>query len=244
MFSLVFGSTTPAAGNLALDELADDIARSAQSRAVALASRAAFASMEGAHDDARLLANQAIEIEESLGAHLVVAIALEFLARVEFEAGDAVAAERHQRRRFEILDEGGYQGFASTAAADLAWILWSLDRFDEAERYAGMARSLAADDDIPSQTIGASVQGLVLAERGGFDEAEHLAREAVGMLRDAQAEWPQGEGDLRLNLARVLRIAGKPADAEGMAREALACYERKGDRTNVATTQAFLAGGR
>ena len=50
-FALVFGSTTPAAGYLTLDELSDDIVRSRSIEASALSTRAWFASMEGSYDE-------------------------------------------------------------------------------------------------------------------------------------------------------------------------------------------------
>ena len=51
------------------------------------------------------------------------------------------------------------------------------------------------------------------------------------MLDDAEA--PQAQGHLRMGLARVLRMAGKHAEAEQIARQALEFYERKGDRSSV-----------
>jgi hypothetical protein len=44
-----------------------------------------------------------------------------------------------------------------------------------------------------------------------------------------------------MELARVLRMAGKSIDAEQAAREALEFYERKHDWRSAASTQAFLA---
>ena len=76
-------------------------------------------------------------------------------------AGDAIAAERAYRRNFEILDETGYEGYKSTAAANLAGVLCTLGRFDEAEGYAVIAQQVAPDDDVASQMLGRSAQALV-----------------------------------------------------------------------------------
>jgi len=60
------------------------------------------------------------------------------------------------------------------------------------------------------------------------------------MCADAGAESPNFQGDAWMDLARVLRMAGKPAEAEQAAREALALYERKGNRPSSAATRMFL----
>jgi Flp pilus assembly protein TadD len=79
---------------------------------------------------------------------------------------------------------------------------------------------------------------MVLSSRGELGEAERLAHEAVRSLDEA--DWPEGQGNARMDLARVLRTAGKVADAEQVAREALALFERKGNRPSSASTRAFL----
>lgn len=59
------------------------------------------------------------------------------------------------------------------------------------------------------------------------------------MLEDA--EDPNGQGSVRMDLAQVLRMAGKSVDAEHAAREALAFFERKGNRSSSGATRAFIA---
>jgi hypothetical protein len=43
-----------------------------------------------------------------------------------------------------------------------------------------------------------------------------------------------------MDLAKVLRSAGKPSEAAGAAREALVFYKRKGNAPATASTQAFI----
>lgn len=104
--------------------------------------------------------------------------------------GDPAAAERAYRRVFKILDELGDEGTKSSAAANLGHVLCALERFDEAERYAAIARTVAAEDDVLAHVAGRQAQALVLASRGETEEAERLAREAVRILTDAGAECP------------------------------------------------------
>ena len=238
LFSQCFGSATPEDGHRTLDELADDITRTRSLEASALAVRGSFLAMDGSFDKARRLTGLAIEIMEALGSRVMTAVYEAFLGNLEREAHDAMAAERAFRRTYEILDEMGQEGLMSTAAGDLAQVLCTLGRFDEAERLATIARSAATEDDLSSQVSGRSAQAMVLASRGGFDQAERLAHEAVRMLEDAES--PGTQGLVRMDLARVLLMAGKVEEAEEAAREALAFFERKGNQASSASTRAFL----
>jgi hypothetical protein len=47
-----------------------------------------------------------------------------------------------------------------------------------------------------------------------------------------------------MDLAQVLRMAGKSAEAEQAAREALALFERKGNRPSSSAARAFIEVGR
>jgi 3-methyladenine DNA glycosylase AlkD len=69
-------------------------------------------------------------------------------------------------------------------------------------------------------------------------EAERLAREAVALYADAES--PNFQGDVLLDLAQVLRMAGRPVEAGHAAREALAFYEHKGNRPASGTARAFI----
>jgi class 3 adenylate cyclase/tetratricopeptide (TPR) repeat protein len=233
-----FGVAKPEEGVRTLDGLRDDLSRSRVLEGFDLAVRGFYAAMEGSFDEARRLIGLAIEIAEALGQRFVTAANLDQLGEVEMRASDRAAAERAYRRSYEMLDEAGDEGHKSTAAANLARALCGLGRFDEAERYAAIARSVAAEDDLASQVIGRQAQALVLAARGELEEAERLSREAVRMYADA--ECPNFQGDAWMDLAQVLRVAGKPIEAEQAAREALALYERKGNRPSSAATRTFL----
>ena len=56
----------------------------------------------------------------------------------------------------------------------------------------------------------------------------------------ADAEEPEAQGDARMELAHVLRAAGRPSEAGDAAREALALYERKGNRPAAESATAFI----
>jgi len=238
LFSLCFGYATPEAGRRTVDDLAEDISRSRSLEASALAARGSLEAMEGSFDEARRLTRAAIDVAEALGLRMMIGVYHEFLGYVEVQAGDAIAAESSFRRNYEIYDEAGQEGFKSTAAASLANVLCTLGRFEEAERFTTIARRVAAEDDLSSQVFGRTAQALVLSSRGEYDEAEQMAREAVHMTEGT--EWPGGQGGARRDLAQVLRMAGKGKGAADVAREALAFFERKGDRSSSMATRAFI----
>jgi tetratricopeptide (TPR) repeat protein len=232
------GSTTPQAGLVTLDELAEEIARTRRVEAAALAARGRYHSMLGSPDEARRLIGLAVEMAEGMAAPTRVAVYEMLLGDAETEAGDAVAAARGYRRSYEVLDAIGAEGYKSTSAALLARALCDLDLFDEAEGYAAIARSVSADDDRGPQALGRSAQARVLASRGEFADAERLGREAVQIFSDA--EDPNTQARIWTDLARCLRMAGNIGEARRAAAEALERYERKGNRASSASTRAFL----
>ena len=141
-------------------------------------------------------------------------------------AGDPEAAERSFRKEYELHRRLGDEGHGSTSAAYLALALCRLGRFDEAEEFATIARTMGAEDDLATQACARSAQALVRSARGEHDEARRLAREAVDLYAGAQSPW--FHGNTLMTLAEVSRAAGLPEEAAEAARAALAAYERKG----------------
>jgi class 3 adenylate cyclase/tetratricopeptide (TPR) repeat protein len=234
----MFGPARWEEGLRTIDELAEDAALSRHLEEFALVARAYFVGMRGEFDEARRLLRLADEIATSLGLRFDVGANREQLGTLERYAGESVAAERAFRENYLILDELGDEGHKSTGAANLSLALCALGRFEEAEPYAEEAIRIAAQDDTASQAPGRSARALVLAARGELAEAEHLAREAVELY--ANAEAPNFQADVWMDLARVLGTAGKRAEAEEAAREALALYERKGNAPAAALTRSFI----
>jgi ATP/maltotriose-dependent transcriptional regulator MalT len=78
----------------------------------------------------------------------------------------------------------------------------------------------------------------VFAAGGRDEEAERLAAEAVEVA--AATDCPLVQTWTLLTLARVLRLAGRPAEARRAARDALAVAEGKGDLASSSVAQALL----
>jgi tetratricopeptide (TPR) repeat protein len=237
MLSESWGSTTPDEGLRRLDALGDDVRRSRPIEVAALATRSRYLSMRGEVQEARRTIELGAAAAEAVGMRFFVAICEAFRGELAYRAGNLVAAERAARRSYEILDATGHVGIKTTNAAELATYLARLGRLEEAERFAAIGRT-AAEDDLSSQSMAGTAETIVLTAQGNLEGAEDRARAVVAMVADA--EWPAAQGNARMELARVLRAAGRPSEAEQVSREALALYERKGDRPSVEVAMTFL----
>jgi tetratricopeptide (TPR) repeat protein len=162
----------------------------------------------------------------------------EFGGEIELMAGDPEAAARLFRKEYEIYQRLGDEGHRSTTAAYLAMALALLHRFDEADEFATIARTIGADDDLATQASARSAQALVRSARGEHDEARRLAREAVDLYAAAQSPW--FHGDCLMILAEIARAAESLEEGADAARSALAAYERKGHQPGAASARALL----
>ncbi len=114
-------------------------------------------------------------IRENLG----VPGALVSMGAVETLAGDFAAAERAYRPALRLFEEQGNAGFVASLAADLAYILQSDGRDEEALQLTKESENHASTDDVDAQVSWRGARARVLADRGALDEAERLGREAV-----------------------------------------------------------------
>jgi len=104
--------------------------------------------------------------------------------------------------------------------------------------FTEISEEIAAPDDLAPQVQWRAARAKLLARRSGFDEAEHLAREAVELAQQTP-DFLHLPADALMSLAEVLRAAGKTADADAAVGDALALYERKGNRVSAARALAF-----
>ncbi len=195
--------------------------------APALRGLAIVRGMQGRFDEARGLAGRARSILDDLGLRLRAAWVSETLGTIEMLAGDPAAAERELRAGFDVVSELGEHGFQATAAALLAHALVAQGRFEEAERYARLAGSSAAEDDLASQVLWRSALARVLAASGSLGEAGALARGALALAE--QTDDVNMHADTFVDLAEVLRIAGEPEEAVAALERAIELYGIKGN---------------
>jgi ATP/maltotriose-dependent transcriptional regulator MalT len=190
--------------------------------------------MRGDFGRARRLSTEARDLLAELGPTVAGASTSLEAARVEFLAGDLPAAERALRRDYEALTQLGERYLLSTVAGELARVLYAQGRIEEAETASRHAQELADADDIASTTLWRTVQAKVLASKGNCDAALILVGEAVDLLKRTDSVVAQAE--TLVDLAEVLRFAGRRKDAEDVLEDALALFEAKG---NFAAAEAL-----
>ena len=138
------------------------------------------------------------------------------------------------RRDYEALTQLGERYLLSTVAGELARVLYAQGRLDEAEKCSRHAQELADPDDIASTTLWRTVQAKLLAQKGNRDAALILIGEAVDLLKRTDSVVAQAE--TLVDLAEVLRLAGRRKEADDVLEGAVELFEAKG---NVAAVEAL-----
>jgi class 3 adenylate cyclase len=194
--------------------------------------------MTGQIEEARAELAAARELHAERGMQLYLGARTLESAALELLADDPAAAVELGTEACGLLEELGERGWFSTAAADLGQALYALDRLDEAESWAWRSREAGASDDLATQAEWRQVQAKVLARRGDLEEAERLAGEAVEVTGGTQNL--NRRADSLADLATVLDLAGKPAEARVALEQSVELYERKGNLVMAARIRARL----
>jgi predicted ATPase/class 3 adenylate cyclase len=236
--SLWFGPTPVAQGIRRCEEIRNEVSGHPESEALTLRHLAVLHAMEGRFELARSLLATSNAAFEDLGLTLNAATSHNE-AVVELLAGDPAAAERSLRSGFEALSEMGEQAFLSTTAAFLARALFEQERNDEAEALTQLSASLAETGDVLTQVLWRGVQGRILARRDRLEEAEALAREAVSLAE--RTDFLVHHGDALVDLAHVLRAAGRTEAAAAAAAEGLNLHQQKGNLVASGKIRSDLA---
>jgi predicted ATPase/class 3 adenylate cyclase len=207
--------------------------------AAVLQSRCFTTAMRGNFGEARLLAARSMSLLEELGQHVQAASVSLEAGGIEFLADDSAAAERIFRAAYDRLAPMGEQGIRSSIAAYLADALYRQGRDDEAVQFTQISESAAAADDRFSQVVLRVVRAKVLARRGELEAAEALAREGVEIADTTDSLEMQA--DALLDLAEVLRFAGRHEETAPIVEDARRRYELKGNLVSAEKARGQLA---
>jgi len=191
------------------------------------------AAAERLHDDA-----QALRREIAVPGWKVIGTA-DVGAYLYLWAGRPADAERLLRESYAILDQLGEKAYLSTVAALLARALDELGNHDEEiDQLTQVSQAAAGKDDVLSQILWRGARARLLGRQGATGAAERLAREAV---RLAEAiDYLNVRGDALMDLADVLRSAGREPDALAAVERAGRLYERKGNLASAAKARSLL----
>ncbi|HEX6018166.1 MAG TPA: hypothetical protein VFZ28_08695, partial [Burkholderiaceae bacterium] len=187
--------------------------------------------MNGEFDTARTLYRRGRAVLRELGKGIVAAQTGVDLARVELLAGDLELAEREARADAEYLSQTGESYFYSTLTAVLARVVRARGRDSEALALTAAAQQAAAADDVDAQIQWRSVRAPILARSGDLAAAEALVREALQLAEGA--EVPLLLAEAHHDLAEVLAIAGRDAEARCEYVRAAEIWQAKGDRVSA-----------
>src|SRR6266516_184290 len=236
--ALVYGPT-PAQEGLRLAEhhrAASEERGERVAEAVALFGVAVFHAMLEHFDEAWTQLRRSTEICENLGLRFLGARRA-FLGPL-LQESDPEAAEELLRTGFEALRDMGERGRMSTLACDLARFRWQQHRDDEAWELAEAGRQAASVDDVVSQMYWRCVEALVLARRGEHARATELSDQALALAEPI--ENPNGRGDVLLDRAHSLLIAGKRNEAGAAARRALEVYLAKENHSSARQARKLI----
>jgi class 3 adenylate cyclase/tetratricopeptide (TPR) repeat protein len=243
VLALLVGPTGPAplAQVVAEAEAELERGRATGSRRVegaALLVLAMYASFVGKFDEAREQLREATSIDEELGGGRGSGFQYTPAGMIELLAGDVTRAERELRVGYDTLRERGDAWFLCGVAAELADVLWLQGRDDEALELTRVSEDLVAKDVLVAQMMWRGARAKVLARRGKAEEAEALAREGVGIIK--QTDYVLYQADALTDLAEVLRLLNRTSEAATAAEEAFRLYDEKGNAVAARNVRALL----
>jgi len=206
-------------------------------RVAALRALGALRAMQGDFDRGRDLLVEQRAMLEDLGLTVTAASTAETFGFLELLAGEPLAAERELLVGSERLERLGETSNLSNIFAMLAQAVLAQDRVDEALRYTRLSERTSAKEDVSSQVQWRAARAKVLANLGRREEAEQLARGAVGLA--GGTDFLILRADALIDLVHVLRGNGHD-DRIAAARSAIELYEQKGNVVSAGRARRLL----
>jgi tetratricopeptide (TPR) repeat protein len=204
-----------------------------------LVAEAELRAMLGHFDGTREQIEVARETLLDLGLRFLSLAPLQSLGQLELLAGNPMAAERNFRQAYEGLERLGERGFRSTLAALLARAIYEQGRYEEAERFIQISEEAGGSDDVATVVISRSILGKVLARQDRIDQGEAVARGALELAETTDDLVMRG--DTYVDLAEILSLSGRAAEAAAALERAVTLYERKGNVVSAGRARERLA---
>lgn len=240
LVSLVWGPTPASEALLEGEEILQAVRGHRGAEAYALCFLGQLRGMLGQREVAREMILKGVADRQQLGdlpgAAMSAGEGLGYF--IEMVRGDWRAAEQELRRGYEALESMGDKNYLAITAGWLAHCLYAQGRYDEAADFAARCEGAAAKSWVAAQVLWRGARAMVLARRGEHGAAEILAREAVDLaLRTDRVDT---QTDALMDLAEVLRLAGRTAEAVPVVKDALRRYEQKEVHPGAARARALL----
>ena len=195
----------------------------------------------GEFDEARSSYAHGRALLEDLGQRLLAAGTSQELFDLEMLAGNPAAAEQRLRESCETLEQLGDQSFLGSSLGCLAEAIYAQGRFTEAEQMSRRAETVGAIDpsDRDAQFRWRAVLGKALAQRGEFDAGEAMVRAAAKLIEGT--DWLNARAGVETDLAEILRLAGRGAEAIPHLQEALRLFDEKENQVAAGKVRAHLS---
>jgi class 3 adenylate cyclase len=237
-WSLVDGPTPVAEGVRVCHDLLDGLGSDRLGDAIVSASLANLVAMQGRFEDARALIVRSRAAVQELGMGTLRTVVELMSGRVETLAEDPQAAERATRTAAEHSAEIVDNWYYLLASMDLAQAVCEQDRPAECLHILDESELRPSPPDWDIVVMRPATRALALGRLGRLEEAEPLAREAVGYADGTQ--FLGYHADALIVLAEVLRLAGRPAEAASTLEAAARLFDLKGDVVSAAKTHTML----
>jgi tetratricopeptide (TPR) repeat protein len=196
--------------------------------------------MQGRFDEARARFEDELRTWRQLGDIVHTAsLQAHFIGPAERVSGHLEEAIEVGREGLDDLLRIGSVGFANTAAAELSRAYLEHGDLAEAESAARQAIELADDEDPAAVPEALGVLARIAASRGELEEAERLARRGIEILVPVDHNRKGAAHD---DLAEVLLLAGREAEAMSELETALGYFQAKGYRVEVERVAGRLDG--
>jgi ATP/maltotriose-dependent transcriptional regulator MalT len=200
--------------------------------------RAWLALLDGRYPDAREFAQQATEAYRTLGMSLMQHASRQILGEIELGAGNLDAARALFLEVDPFCASVGERGYRSTIQALLALVEEELGNREAAQDAIKLSDELSAPEDVVNFAITHGVRARLALANGDAEAAERWARSAVHYA--FVTDFPQTQGQAKLELAHVLQALGRAAEATVEARAALDLFTGKGDRPGAEQARTLL----
>jgi DNA-binding SARP family transcriptional activator len=237
--ALYYGPTPVSTALDRLAELKEDPALGRTGAADVSIYEGGLNSCVGRFDLARALIDDAIATKVELGQTLTIAVSGESVrGEVERRAGDLAAAERALRSASETCEHLQHWSYLATHGAELADILITEGKLDEAEHWLDLAQAHAEPADVGAQVAWRSARAKLLVLQGDLDTALALVRTAARLVLGTDLLNQQGQ--VLTQFATVLLAAGLTDEARGNLEHGLAAFEVKGNTVEASATFELL----
>jgi len=204
-------------------------------RALSATERSVLEAMRGEFGLARELLTEGTKTLAEQGLRLYAAVTAQEAFLVESLAGTPEAATGVLMSSYETFEEMGEKSFRSTIAGLLAHALLAQGEYAESARFSRMCEDAAAPDDALSQMLWRRSRAKLAAYGRDLEQAEALAREAVEL--GATTDLLNDHANAHIDLAEILALVGRRAEALAEIAEASKCYERKGNLPGLERAQ-------